>query len=381
MPVQITSPTRKAVVKFASILLIQSAVVIIALVVSIASGESWLSRFALVLIVLYIGGVSITAELFARVLLRNKFPSLGGDGTPGSLRMQPNIFTHYVPSSDHPDIQNHFRKTSTTTGQTKGRTLYIAGDCVAFEDHLPPEETMAYQLASLLPDWQVLNAGSPHYSTPHAYNRLVFDLLRGYRPSELILFSGINDVLGFLHHKDGDVGPVHTHVYVPWLPYGGRGAWVRRMPSALLKVIAAYGLAGKRAEVWDHLAEKTDIEFFDPDHVHKGQELFETATFMTCLGLLHAICKEAEIQLRLTTVVYNRPDMDKGSRSAYAWGVDRINGAIREFASSRDLPLVDLNKELSLIPEADVRNKWHFTRSGNAKRAEAVKMAISCRPA
>ena len=189
----------------------------------------------LVLVVLtYSSLILLAVELFARAVLRRSFATLVGQGTP-SLRMEPHIFTHFIPSSDYPDIHDHFRRTSDGADSAE-KTLYLAGDCVIFEDHLAPNQTMAYQLAAHLNGWRVLNAGAPHYTAAHAYSRLVFDVLRGYEAEVIVLFAGINDVLSFLHHDRGAVGPVYTHFYVPWVPYGGRRSGIRRLPSATLKL-------------------------------------------------------------------------------------------------------------------------------------------------
>ena len=329
----------------------------------------------LVLIALtYSALMLLAAELFARAMLRRRFPTLLRRGTP-SLRMEPHIFTHFIPSSDYPDVHDHFRRTS-EGADPAGRTLYLAGDCVVFEDQLAPHQTMSYQLAAHLDGWRVLNAGAPHYTVAHAYNRLVFDVLRGYKADVIVLFAGINDVLGFLAHDRGEVGPGHTHIYVPWVPYGGRRAGIRRLLPATLKLAAALVAGGRGAEVWDGLAERHVVDFFDPEHVALGKELFSTDPFSATLALFAAISEETGAQLVLTTAAYNRADMHIGPRPVYAWGIDRINEAVRDFSEIRKVKLIDLDAAMDLVPERDISNKWHFTELGNAKRAQILADAI-----
>ena len=249
-------------------------------------------------------------------------------------------------------------------------------DCVVFEDHLRPDETMAYHLASEFSDWSVLNAGAPHYTTAHAYSRLAFDILRGHRPELVMVFAGINDVLSFLHHKNGTVCLAHTHLYVPWLLYGGHGSRIRRLPLATAKVVGAYLFGGRRAEIWGALVESTDSEFFEPQHVEKGGELFQTTSFLKSLGLFSAICSEIGAELVLTTIYSNAPDIQRGRRATYAWRMEQINQTIRQFTAERNLRIIDLAKELELVPEEDIYNKWHFTASGNRKRAVTVAASL-----
>ena len=329
----------------------------------------------LVLVVLtYSSLILLAVELFARAVLRRSFATLVGQGTP-SLRMEPHIFTHFIPSSDYPDIHDHFRRTSDGADSAE-KTLYLAGDCVIFEDHLAPNQTMAYQLAAHLNGWRVLNAGAPHYTAAHAYSRLVFDVLRGYEAEVIVLFAGINDVLSFLHHDRGAVGPVYTHFYVPWVPYGGRRSGIRRLPSATLKLAAALVAAGRGAEVWSTLVERNADDYGEAEHIAISRQLFSTDAFSTTLALFSAISKEMGAQLVLTTIAYTRADMETGPRSAVAWGIDRVNEAIRNFSDKRDVKLIDLDTTIDLVPERDIRNKWHFTELGNAKRAEALAAVI-----
>ena len=156
----------------------------------------------------------LIAELFARS--KEKATEVDGVNAPPD-RMEPHIFCHFVPSNSFADVTNNFRNGAQAIGGDGTNTIYLAGDCTVFEDHLPVEQTMGSILGGRMDGFNVLNAGAAHYPILHCYNRLIYDLVRGYRPNIVMVLTGANDVLSFVHHKNGNADPAHTHFYKPWL--------------------------------------------------------------------------------------------------------------------------------------------------------------------
>jgi hypothetical protein len=97
---------------------------------------------------------------------------------------------------------------------------------------------------------------------------------------------------------------------------------------------------------------------------------------VTCLELFRSACEAVGAELVLTTFYYARADMTLEPRKTYAWGIDRLNDTIRVFARQHALKLIDLADALKL-DSADISNKWHYTASGNTKRADLVAVSLN----
>lgn len=333
---------------------------------------SWVSVAALVLINL------AATEWVCAIILKRRYAIPAGH-EPRDFRMEPHVFAHFLPSRRYRDISAEgFRITTAPGPRPRGRgeahrppRIYLAGDCTVFEDHLPPDETLASQLHDVLEDVEILNAGAPHYTALHAYHRFVIDLVRGARPDRVVFFSAANDCLTFVHHKDGVVSPDHTHLYQPWISSAGLHRRISRCPTSTLKVLLCFLWYGRRGVAWDRWAEEVSPEFRNAEHVRIARSLFDPSTFVTCLTLFHSTCQAIGAELVLTTYAYHRDDMREEPRRTYAWGIDRFNQEIRAFAQRQGVALIDLAEALS-IEEGDMYNKWHFTKSGNRKRAAIV---------
>lgn len=305
----------------------------------------------------------VAVEVACGVFLRRLRRDLRLD-PEGDFRMEPHIFTHFMPSA-----RSAHAAALPSSGASSGPAIYLAGDCTLFEEHLTREETFAYQLLQALPGYRVINAGTDHYTALHSYNRLVVDLLHGHRPRFVLLHSAANDVLSFIHHKDGVVKPDHSHMYRPWLSQAELLQKVSRIPTTALKLILLRLLWGGNRPAWDNLAEEISPKFQSPENTAMARRLFDPAGFLTVLDLLEATCRTAGSTLVLTTYSYQPWDMIEEPRLTYAWGIDRLNEEIRKFARARNIPLIDLAEEM-VVEGDDILNKWHYTLSGNRKRAE-----------
>ncbi len=323
--------------------------------------------------ILYLAGCYIATELASKSILRRVHPSLLKESAQPALQMMPHVFTHFIPCNSYADVKDHFRLAARADRSKVGKIVYLAGDCTIFEEHLDVHESMAFQLNDQLCDWSMLNAGAPHYSILHAYNRLVFDVSRGYKPDMVLLFSAANDVLGFIHHKDGFIDDAHTHMYRPWLPYGGVSNRFGRIPSSSLKLLFAYFIIDRRDCAWNNLAESTSDVFFEEDSVRTARDLFNTSTYSRCLGLFLSTCRAIDAEFVPTTFYYNNLDMQNEPRRTYAWGIDQINDLVINFSQANGIRFVDFAKRLDLVPERDIHNKWHYTPDGNRKRALLLK--------
>ena len=325
------------------------------------------------------GFLFLLTEWISRRFLRERYPD-PKTGERSEFRLDPHPFAHFLPSRQYADISEEgFRITQShprvrrrpPPSQPPQPLLYLAGDCTLFENHLLPEETFAYQLSLRLPEWEIANAGVPHYTALHSYNRLVTDLVNGIRPACVLFHSAANDVLGFIHHKDGIVRPDHSHWYRCWESYGQIYQKVARWPTASLRLFLFSLLCDGKKLAWSDLVEEVSATYERPESVRTARELFDPSGFVTCLQLFRSAAQAIGAQLVLTTFYYNRKDMDLAEpRRTYAWGMDRLNEEIRRFASLHGLPLIDLARELD--SKAEIRNKWHYTPQGNRIRAEAV---------
>jgi len=308
-------------------------------------------------------------ERFATSVLAQRFSLLSTPRAFSEMRVVPHPFAHFVPSSVYPDVHDHFRFPPAERPVRGRPVIYLAGDCTFFEDHLAAEDTMAGQLSRLMPNATVLNAGAMHYTALHAYNRLIYDLVRGHRPDVVVMASAANDVLSFIHHDGGIVDLGHTHMYRPWLPYGGLEADIRRIPSASLRLLLGCLVCGPGGEAWDSFAERISPIFFQPDSVDTARRLFDPSPYQRTLGLFVAACREVGAQPVLTTFYYNAADMRDEPRRTYAWGIDRLNEVARHVARDTGASLVDCAAKLELSPGRDITNKWHYAVNGNARRA------------
>ena len=164
-------------------------------------------------------------------------------------------------------------------------------------------------------------------------------------------------------------------MYRPWLSQEQLLQRVSRVPTATLKLLVLHLLHGANAPTWDHLAEEINPQFQNPENAAKARQLFDVTGLLTVLELFHATARAAGSQLVLSTYCYQPWDMLEEPRRTYAWGIDRINDAIREFAARREIPLVDLAGEMTVEGD-DILNKWHYTLSGNRKRARIIARSL-----
>ena len=327
----------------------------------------------------------LICEAVSAYLLRKQLSTVRGKGNP-QTRMVPHIFAHFVPSALYPDMSlDGFRLTRLSApgrvvppqSPENSPAVYLAGDCTVFEDHLPVAETFAYQLdAALEGRCRVLNAGAGHYTALHAYHRLVGDVVRGYRPEFVLLFSAANDVLSVIHHKEGQVSPDHMHLYRPWISYAEVHRRLGRIPSFTLRWAFSWFLFGRGRISWERLAERISPVYAQGRSVAVARSLFDPSGFVRCLKLFLGTCQGIGAELILTTYPYQTEDMLEEPRRTYAWGMDRLNEEIRKFALVESIPLLDLARDLTW-DSRELSNKWHYTVLGNRKRAAWVASTLT----
>jgi len=322
------------------------------------------------------GFLLLLTEWVSGLFLRARYPDPHGGDRP-EFRMTPHLFSHFLPSPAYPDIsEKGFRvtrshpKTSAASADPAKPLVYLAGDCTFFENHLLPKETFAYQLSELLPGWEVLNAGVPHYTALHSYNRLVTDHVAGIRPDVILFTAAANDCLGFIHHKNGKFSFDHSHWFKTLSSYEELYRTIARWPTATLKLLLFLALCGSKKLAWSDLLEDFSPDYEKAESVRTARELFNPSGFVTCLELLRSTAGGMGARLVLTTFYYRKQDMLlKEPRRTYAWGIDLLNEEIRRFALRHEIPLIDWARELE-SQGVEVRNKWHYTPSANRTRAE-----------
>gem|GEM_PF-3417297 len=170
--------------------------------------------------------MALGAELSARALV--PAPALVGAG-PLGWTMKPNLVDHLVDQAD-PQLDFHVSTNGDglRTGLARrsvGRRVATLGESTVFGWGLPPQDAPAGVLQELLgPDWEVLNAGQPGYSSEQG-QRLARALLPLYDPQVVVWFHPWND-LAPAKATDRDLLPRVAH-----------STWWRR--SRLLSWIAS----------------------------------------------------------------------------------------------------------------------------------------------
>lgn len=326
---------------------------------------------------LALGGLLVLlTEVISSIFLKDRYPD-PRLGDRSEFRMSPHLFAHFLPSRLYPDVseqgfritRSHSKIPAVSPSHAKP-VLYLAGDCTFFENHLLPEETFAYQLSELLPGWEVLNAGVPHYTALHSYNRLVTDHVAGIRPDVILFTAAANDCLGFIHHKNGKFAFDHSHWCKTLSSYEELYRTITRWPTATLKLLLFGALCSSKKLAWSDLLEDFSPDYEKAESVCTARELFDPSGFVACLGLLRSTSSSMGARLVLTTFYYRKQDMLlKEPRRTYAWGIDLLNEEIRRFALHHEIPLIDWARELE-SQGVEVRNKWHYTPSANRTRAE-----------
>jgi hypothetical protein len=326
--------------------------------------------------------VFLVTEFISSALIRRWF-SIFKNCQELEFEMEPHIFAHFLPSKKNNDVSDGFRRVTSqkenknTLSPNTDNLVYLAGDCTIYEHHLPIEETLAFQLQSLLRGHQILNAGVSHYTTLHCYNRLVVDLINGCRPKKLIHFSGINYLLAFIHHKQGKAKHDHTHFYKPWTNNAQLVNLLSRCPLSTLRFLLCILFFGKKPiSNWDNMTIDISRVFFEPESVSIAKKIFDAKGFINCLNLFLGTCKAFDIELILTTIYYQKEDMKEEPRKTYAWGIDILNQEICNYAKNHSLRLIDLAEKLCAEPKKDIENKWHYTTFGNKKRADIIFKSI-----
>ena len=326
--------------------------------------------------------VFLFTEFISSALIRKWFPVFK-NCQDFNIGMEPHIFANFLPSEKNDDISNGFRRVTFQKENKKklppntDNLIYLAGDCTIYEKHLPIEETLAFQLQSLLGGHQILNAAVSHYTTLHCFNRLVVDLVNGYRPKKIILTSGINDILSFIHHKQGKVNPDHTHFFKPFTKYTRLATLLSRCPLSTLRLLLCILFFGKKTiDNWDSMTLDISRVYFEPESVSIAKNLIDTKVFIISLNLFLGICKAFDIELILNTIQYNKEDMKEEPRKTYALGFDILNQEIYNYAKNHSLRLIDLAEKLCVEPNKDIENKWHYTKFGNKKRADITFKSI-----
>lgn len=263
--------------------------------------------------------------------------------------------------------------------------IYLSGDCQFFERHLELTNTFAYFLETNLNKEDnrniiVLNAGSPHYTLLHCLNRLIIDLNR-IRPHLIILTAGINDVLVFIHSKNGEVLPDYTNLYKP---FDKEMVIEKFLSSPILrysKLIQLYKyflytyILKKRMLGLDDYALIFTENYNTYENIECSKRLFTTKYFENYLQSYISICQTFDIPLILTTNNYNSADMKGPARSFTASGIDRVNLIIKKTAEKHNLPVFDYQGKF-ITDSTKVFNKWHYTKNGNKLRAELISNFI-----
>ncbi len=291
---------------------------------------------------------------------------------------KPHIFVNFISRDGFSDSkikinENNFRDTFVNSNENNFTNLYLLGCCNFFEGHLKTEDTFAHLLDEKLTNCKVLNPSMTHYTLYHMLNRFLLDLKRNQKIDFLINSSTVNDVLVFIHHQNGKYSKDHSHYYKTFLDIE-KYSFVKKIPFNILKFIVLFLNAGSLKKLLNYETHFYNMnKNFEKNSNHTiAKSLINFSDIPRYLDTLLAICKRLNIELILSTFSYNPKDFEYGIRKTYLHGIEQINQIYREYALKNKIPLLDFEKNVKFNTD-DIDNKWHFSKSGNEKRANFVK--------
>ena len=364
--------TSKNNIHLMKILLLIYSLVIAALLFMIAVVE--LSSFYIFSIILLI---IILSEFVSRKLIKKTFFYKKWD-------FKPHIFLNFI-SNDKYNVQqvqissDGFRQTNSDLLIEKENfyNLYLMGDCEFFERHLPNNETFAFKLKQKFSNITILNPSMDYYTHHHMLNRFIYDIKNSKKIDFVLSSATVNDVLVYIHHKNGEVRNDFSHWYKTFLDLEDY-SYIKKIPSMFLQIILLFLRTGSYKKSLDYHAHFYDINknFQSPSNYKIAKELFNTSNLYNYLNLLLCICKSFNIKLALSTFAYKISDFQFEPRITYVELTKKINELYRNFAKTNNLLLIDFEKEIN-YQENDIQNKWLFSNTGNDKRAELAAKILN----
>ena len=169
-----------------------------------------LSGFDILLIILLI---IILSELASWKLIKKTF-------LYKKRFFKPHIFLNFISNDKYNDQQvqissDGFRQINFDLEIEKENfyNLYLMGDCVFFEGHLPNKETFAYKLKQNFSNITILNPSMVHYTHYHMLNRLIYDIKNSKKIDFVLSSATVNDALVYIHHKNGEIKNDYSHFY------------------------------------------------------------------------------------------------------------------------------------------------------------------------
>ncbi len=243
------------------------------------------------------------------------------------------------------------------------RRVVCIGDSNTYGVHLEPDESYPGQLQALLdraPDeaWRVINLGYPAQNSAQVRARLAQNLA-AYRPEVVVCWIGVNNswsrAMGHLWDEpEGEPGPG----VLQGLLQRSRTLSLFRMLRNRTQGASVPGLDGAERD-----AGQGDVEIADRT---RAEAMDVRRRLLVDLPRIQAICEEHGARLVLVTYPIDREYVR-----------DAINRTIRDFASERELPLVDLERTfLPLFPEIGGRRlmftDYHATALGNYEVSRSV---------
>ena len=137
---------------------------------------------------------------------------------------KPHIFLNFISNDKYNDQQvqissDGFRQINFDLEIEKENfyNLYLMGDCVFFEGHLPNKETFAYKLKQNFSNITILNPSMSHYTHYHMLNRLIYDIKNSKKIDFVLSSATVNDALVYIHHKNGEARNDFSHCYKTFL--------------------------------------------------------------------------------------------------------------------------------------------------------------------
>ena len=296
---------------------------------------------------------------------------------------KPHIFLNFISNDKYNDQQvqissDGFRQINFDLEIEKENyyNLYLMGDCVFCEGHLPNKETFAYKLKQNFSNITILNPSMAHYTHYHMLNRLIYDIKNSKKIDFVLSSATVNDALVYIHHKNGEIKNDYSHFYKTFQDLK-EYSYIRKIPSRLLQIILLFLSTRSYKKLVDYEAHFYNINknFTSPSSYKIAKELFNTSNLHNYLNLLLCLCKHFNIKLALTTFAYNINDFKSEPRITYLDLTKKINELYRNFAKTNNLLLIDFEKEIN-FEKNDIQNKWHFCNTGNDKRAELTSKTL-----
>jgi lysophospholipase L1-like esterase len=248
-----------------------------------------------------------------------------------------------------------------------GSTTYGKGNWPGRLEGVLKAEAAAPARAAEGERFEVLNFGMAGYTTVESVINLVANV-QDYAPDFLVIHHALNDVMPRLYEK---VERNYGHFRKRYAGPGGVSGFLSRHSDFYAWIAYRLGVRFSLAGATMRLEGEDPKNPFRPDYLNP-----DSGTFRRNLVKMVVIARSAGIRPLLTTMPHSRDpeklprdwaiDFDVKNR-----GMDEHNGIVRAVARRLDVPLVDLDRDMT-GNEAYFVDHVHCNVAGREEKARRV---------